>query len=233
MRSMKTTFSSSVVLVLLLMASASAPGSYTYYQDEEEFVTDVPFDLTMESFELLSPAALGDPEVITDGFTLRAVGGSLSVTTEGSAQGGYATDGDYFIRYDLDTPPPETSELVLELDAYAKAFGLNVTGWGDLAGTGLLTFSLDGVPLFVVGLSLVASPDPRFAGVISSTPFDEVTFTQYLIADEAYSVDEVRYGIPEPGTLALLGIAGTALIRRKGRRGRNSLPDANEKKGNL
>ena len=55
-----------------------------------------------------------------------------------------------------------------------------------------------------------------FVGVASTVAFDEVIITKPLRAGTHIFVDDLHWGVPTPGVLGLLGIAGLFSRRRRG-----------------
>ncbi len=64
-----------------------------------------------------------------------------------------------------------------------------------------------------------------YFGVTDTNPFNKVTVITTNVADDGYVLDNTSVGVPEPGTLALCGLAGGLLaagcgLRRKAAAGR-------------
>lgn len=194
---------------VVMVTSLGAMGAVAYY-DEATFLAAAPFSLDMESFENLpvDNAIDAHTSLTLPDFTLVADDPLLSVWNYTPSWGGHATDG---VQYVL--AGSTAYQLDFNLNSSVKAFGLNIIDWGDW-GSGTLTFSNHGDAQFSIAIAPLPDDNELFFGAISEQEFDRVTIS-HNITGEAYSIDEVYYGIPEPATLSLLAVGALALIRRR------------------
>ena len=96
----------------------------------------------------------------------------------------------------------------LALEPDPSALSISAFAGSELLGT--LEFGADFDPLFPGG----------FAGVGSSTPFDRVVISFTHDASAGFAIDNLRTvarqsQVPEPSSLALLGLAAVAAFRRR------------------
>jgi len=197
---------------MLLMATVSfgtVEGLYPYYS-EADFIAATPFSMNMESFEELpadntynvhSTLQLADFSLVQDSP-------HLSVWNHIQPWNGHATDGFKHVKV-VDSD----HNLYFHLNRPVRAFGLNITDWGD-TGFGTLTFSNSNNALFTIGVGPLPRENELFFGLISDQAFEYVTITS-SIGQEGYSIDEVYYGIPEPTSIGLLAIGSLALVHRR------------------
>ena len=200
------------VLIVLLWAIASfgtVEGLYPYYS-EADFIAATPFSMHMESFEELpvdntynvhSTLQLADFSLVTDSP-------HLGVWDHIPAWNGHTTDGIKHVKV-----TDSDHNLYFHLNEPVRAFGLNITDWGDI-GSGTLTFSNSNNALFTIGVTPLPQENELFFGLISDQVFESVTITS-SIGQEGYSIDEVYYGIPEPASIGLLAIGSLALRKRR------------------
>ena len=218
---MSTTRSVATVIALLIALAGQAQAATI-----TEFTSRAAFDLavgptTTEDFNSFVvetpfhtiPLDVGD-------FTLSMTG--TPVTTSG--------------RNRIDLPPPlfsvfdvdgtnianvlTTSDdsFFITFDVPTTAFGADFASWNDgFLRTDVVVDGIDVLTPPVGGGSTV-----RFYGFSSDTPFTTVRFRG--LDNDGYGIDNVSYlvtsAIPEPSTLALLGIAVGALTWRRSRRKR-------------
>jgi len=198
-------------IIIVMVTSLEAVGAANDYDNEAEFIAAAPFPLSMESFEgLFADNAQSLPSLTLPDFTIVGDPGksTLGVWNYTPSWGGHATDGEQYV-----LAGSTTYELDFYLNYDVKAFGLNIIDWGDW-GSGTLTFSNHNDALFTIAVSPLPNENELFFGAISTEKFNHVTLS-HNISGEAYMIDEVYYGIPEPCTVLLLGLGGLALVRKR------------------
>jgi hypothetical protein len=207
---MKTTRTVFSAIVTAMITSLVAGGTVQDFYNEADFLAAVSFPLNMESFEGLKVD--NDTHQHTNltlaDFTIVSNAPTLSVWDRTCSWGGHATDGIKHIQ-----AGSTTNHLDFYLNESVKAFGLNIIDWGDWK-IGALTYSIDGQALFTIAVSPLPNENELFFGTISTQEFNHVTLS-HNISGEAYSIDEVYYGIPEPATISLLGLGVLSLLHRK------------------
>jgi hypothetical protein len=125
-------------------------------------------------------------------------------------------------------------ELALSTPQYA--FGFFGVGFSDYLGAQGPPFSIPpiavsldgGAPIAVINVDplLVAVNSVNFFGIISDSPFSSVVFINPTgTFNDGISVDDIVIGsprdvaaVPEPGTLALIGVGALGLLARRYRR---------------
>jgi hypothetical protein len=55
----------------------------------------------------------------------------------------------------------------------------------------------------------------NFLGIVTDTPVAYMTVVNLPPEDGAFAIDDLRFAVPEPGSLALLGLGGWVLMRRR------------------
>lgn len=162
------------------------------------------------------------PGVIADGATLDT--GLLQITRDGSANGGDGLleiepgsnfgnfDGTTFLSGETGAAPHEN--VIIEFNGQGIfAFGADwvspFSGDGIVLNFGTYTVSLDSITGFNSGFLGFVATGESFSSVTISGTEDDITF------QELWSVDNMSYAVPAPGTLALLGLSGLAMRRRR------------------
>ncbi len=202
---------SRALAVMLVLALPALSAASIVFSDEGAFLAAAP-PLSMESFEGLpvdNETYMWDT-IVVDDFTITAPGVVLSVW-DIPVSGGHATDGDNFIRH---SAFEGMYSMTLTFNDAINAFGINITDWGDWSDTGTLSYADNAGNFFDVAYAPLPDENEVFFGIISDIAITSVTF-DHDIAGEGWSIDEVYYGIPEPGTLVLLGLGGLLAIRRR------------------
>lgn len=135
-------------------------------------------------------------------------------TVENNAQSGLVpTDGDQVLRVSTF----DGSVVTLNFDNPVNAVGLDLIGtanFGDPAEAALTVETSADESLTLIEGEPNSANDTFFAGFVSNTPFDSITITNSYDGD-SYGIDSVSYGVPAPGSAALLGLAGLAATRRR------------------
>lgn len=105
------------------------------------------------------------------------------------------------------------ADLIFTFDSPIFAFGADFRSINDQINRTQILVGPDTLALPIPG----ASGEFSFFGFTSPTPFTTVTFD--ALANDVYGIDNVTYGVPAPGILALLGIglAGIGFSRRSRR----------------
>lgn len=55
----------------------------------------------------------------------------------------------------------------------------------------------------------------NFLGIVTDTPVAYMTVVNLPPEDGAFAIDDLRFAVPEPGSLALVGLGGLVLMRRR------------------
>lgn len=196
-----------VVVALVSWSAGSACGSGTVYNDEGSYLAAAPY-CTMESFEgspvqnnlILSSITVPD-------FTVTTVT-MMGVYNGPTGWGGHATHGVNFVAISS-----SAEELDFSMNDPVKAWGINITDWGDW-GSGTLTFQNNLQDVYRMAFSPRDDDNEFFWGFVGDQPFNRALLTNSIVG-EGYSFDELYYGIPEPATLALVTLGAGLLVRKR------------------
>ncbi len=192
-----------------VLALASVGSAFDVYSDESAFLAAAPA-VTMESFESLAVENdYSHASITVQDFTVSVTGSSgMGVYDTPPSWDGHATDGSNFIM--ISSTP---QDLTFAMNNPILAWGINVTDWGDW-GAGTLTFRLGSQIVHEMDSTGIVSDEEFFWGYLGDQYFDSITLTN-TVSGEAYSFDEVYYGVPEPMTLSMLAAGGLAALRRR------------------
>ena len=196
----------------LLLAAVPAFAQFTAFTNEAAF-TAASGPVTLEDLNKLTPGDNLDPIVLSlDFFDIDAT----TVFDFDVRAGGAFPDptGTTFINAQVGPIPGTNGPLTFIFDAPVTSFGAFFDSPASLAG---LEFFADGV-VATDTTTLGLSGADTFIGFTSATPFTTVDI-DYLGptgASELFGFDNVVFSIvPEPTSMAVLGLAGLAALRRR------------------
>jgi hypothetical protein len=162
------------------------------------------------------------PQVIASGATLNT--GLLQITRDGSPNGADGLleiePGSNFGNFNGTTFLSGETGVTPHENVIFQFSGQNVFAFG---GDWVSPFSGDGIVLtfgeYTVSLESITGFNSGFLGFVATgESFSSVTIAGNPAAvtfQELWSVDNISYAVPAPGTLALLGLGGLALRRRR------------------
>ena len=191
--------------VAALLWSASAHAALVFFSDRAAFEAAAGGGLSFEGFETPWTSA---PSVAFSGFTLSETSGnpnsiisvgsfpSVGMPTQGSRWAGYQDNGSSVATFAFASP----------INALGVDYGVAASVTVDVGGDIITSFSVTaGVPVF-------------FGVIDTSGTFTTISFAAGGGKPDA-GFDALSFGtkVPEPGTLALLGLglAGLAASRRR------------------
>ncbi len=123
--------------------------------------------------------------------------------------GTHATDGTNYVVTVVNEP------LNFSFGTPQKAFGINITDFGDTVVPSSLVLSIDGVPLSSIASSFLPNGNELFFGVIDSTgTFSSATLTY---GADAIGLDELYTAVPEPSAFlfGLIVLSAISYMNRK------------------
>ena len=140
--------------------------------------------------------------------------GYVGVFESGGWPGGSPTDGGHFLGVYSENP-----YLTIDLPMPAQALGFDVIDFGDFA-TGLLILTLENGESMTAAFDGGLDGNVQFFGLLSPVAFTNVVLYSEIEPGlpDYYGIDHIEYGgVPAPGAIALLGLAGLAGQRRRRR----------------
>lgn len=206
--------------VLAVNYCATAQAAVIVYNTEATFLANSG-SVVLEDFNSATPVVLN--------AGVNQATGSVSVRHDGSDSNSFISDATGTNNIDATTHldifvgpevpgffPAETFTITLPAPATAAGFeiadffsvasseGANVSAGSDFA------FNTAAEGLAATGGAVPAG----FIGFTSDTPFTDIVFNSDAGFGEAFGIDNLVYN-PEPSTLAILSLAGVAVIRRR------------------
>jgi hypothetical protein len=138
--------------------------------------------------------------------------GYVGVFESGGWVGGSPTDGGHFLGVQ-DNP-----YLTIDLPMPAQALGFDVIDFGEW-GSGLLILTLENGESMTAAFDGGPDGNVQFFGLLSLVAITNVVlYSEGDMTNDYYGIDHIEYGgVPAPGAIALLGIAGLAGQRRRRR----------------
>jgi hypothetical protein len=178
------------------------------YTNEATFL-DATVSPSLESFESFAATNSRNlTNLAATDFTLSVVGGEdFGVFNQLNFNGTFATDGNNYV-----VSHTSTSSMTFDFSQPIAAFGLNITDFGDNAAQDLI---LDvGTDSFTIASGPLPNGNELFFGVVDfSGTFSSATLTAQgdsIGIDEVYTAQMAA--VPEPSSLALLGLSGLTLV---------------------
>jgi len=203
-------FSTAAAAAMLAGSAATLASGGTTFTSRAAFQSGaasslIPLD--SESFEgFMSDDGAFFPSLDANGFTVESVDTENDfidpITIQGSASGGFPTDGDNLMSISSFGP----TETTFTFDGPVNAVGFDLVDILDFGG-GDLTVAFDNGDAFTIASGSLGSGNQQFFGYIGDT-FSTMVVENSDTGDQ-YAYDLVEFGvIPSPSALALLGIGG-------------------------
>jgi hypothetical protein len=131
--------------------------------------------------------------------------------SNGWLYGGSPTDGAHYLAV------YQNPYLTIDLPMPAQALGFDVIDFGDVT-AGLLILTLENGESMTVAISGGPNANVQFFGLLSPVAFTNVVLYNEVASSDYYGIDHIEYGgVPAPGAIAMLGLAGLAGQRRRRR----------------
>jgi len=217
---------------VVLLGVGQAEAATAYYDDESEFLAAA-CSVTMESFEV--PALDPDThqevtQVVTDYFTATQAsqGGIFSVENFDGHAPFFPTDGVQVIAVSNNVVNPGSDGIVgtlnLDFNTPINCFGVNIIDFeGIIDGVqpALLLFRNDLGQEHTIAESLQPAPSGNviFFGLVNDASVFSHIEIESTGLNERIRFDEAYFGrIPEPSTLALMGVAAVGFLAYAWRR---------------
>lgn len=196
-------------LAAVVVGSTASAGMSSVFTNEGAFLsaTSSPLFENFESFSI--DGNVNQRSVLTcDGLTITAGNEYLSVF-DSPVSGAQGTNGDHYMFISS-----MGMSVTFTFDTPVQMFGLHITDWGD-AGTGSLMYADDGGNQHTIAPAPQSDGNILFFGIASESAVTQVTLTRNNVY-EGFGIDNVIFqNIPAPGALALLGVAGLLVSRRR------------------
>jgi len=213
-----------LVLAALVATVALAQDALanTIYTSEAAFLAAAGPGLSMESFETYPigtyPFGPGVASFDANGFTVTDPNARLFIFDETFYAAHTATHGDQSLFFEMGFPASQT--ITITFDAPTDRVGFTLKDALDHPSSSL-SFATEHVSFGSQFFGTQPDGGVLYFGLISTQAFTTLTITTTLTNGDGVNIDEVVFNeVPEPATLALLGLgAGAVTLRaRRARR---------------
>ncbi|MDH4202739.1 MAG: PEP-CTERM sorting domain-containing protein [Phycisphaerae bacterium] len=214
---MKTKRHSFTMILAVVSFMVPAMAGVSFYTDRSTWEAEVSGEIVTETYNEVSPYVLNEGlnemtsiDIEINNLTLES--GFISID-----------DGSYYLNIDgtpffrgVCYPSPYNTTISIHTQSPVSAWGADFTS----------TYSTDGLTLQINGQQhdfsglMLAGNDIGFLGIISTDPFASVTLLTLddddTLFGESFGMDNVSFvAVPEPMTMALLGLGGLMLRKRR------------------